>query len=159
MIEIKGLEILQAKLKNLQELDTKTKPLMKTLGNILQNEIEDSFENERSPFGEAWKPLASNTLDKKLKSGKSDKILRQDGDLADRWVLKTTSKEASISNNTKRKGFSYGLTHLFGTNKAGRSRSVKIPARPFLPVDKNGKLPGRTQEIIKDEVLEFIKKL
>ena len=45
MIEVKGLEELQAKLKSLQNIEKKTKPLMQTLGNILQNEIEASFEN------------------------------------------------------------------------------------------------------------------
>ena len=62
MIEVKGLEELQTKLKSMQNIDKKTKPLMQTLGNILQNEIEASFENESSPFGQKWKPLSSVTV-------------------------------------------------------------------------------------------------
>ena len=50
MIEVKGLKQVQAKLKSLQNIENQTKPLMQTLGNILQNEIEDSFEREQSPF-------------------------------------------------------------------------------------------------------------
>lgn len=156
MIEIKGFDKVQTKLKNLQNLNKNTKPLIKTLGLILQNEIEDSFENEKSPFGKAWTPLAKSTLDKKKKSAKSDRILRNEGNLADRWITKADKDKATVSNNIKSKGFAYGLSHQFGTNKAGRSRNVKIPARPFLPVDADGKLPSCTKDTIKDEVINYV---
>ncbi len=156
MIEIKGLDKVQAKLKNLQNLGNNAKPLMKTLGLILQNEIEDSFENEKSPFGEQWKPLAPGTLRNKLKKGKSDRILRREGNLADRWITKADKDKATVSNNIKAKGFAYGLAHQFGTTKAGRNCNTFIPARPFLPIDANGKLASHTEDTIKDEVIKFI---
>lgn len=156
MIEVKGLEELQTKLKSLQNIDKKTKPLMQTLGNILQNEIETSFENESSPFGQKWQALKPSTIRQKQKLGKSSNILRSDGNLADKWIVKADDKKATVSNNTNKNGFAYGLVHQFGTNKAGRSKNVRIAARPFLPVDKSGHLPNRTKQAIEDATIEFI---
>ncbi|OUT12556.1 phage virion morphogenesis protein [Campylobacter concisus] len=156
MIEVKGLEELQMKLKSLQNIEKKTKPLMQTLGNILQNEIEASFENESSPFGQKWQALKPSTIRQKQKLGKSSNILRSDGNLADKWIVKADDKKATVSNNTNKNGFAYGLVHQFGTNKAGRSKNVRIAARPFLPVDKSGHLPNRTKQAIEDATIEFI---
>lgn len=156
MIEVKGLEELQTKLKSLQNIDKKTKPLMQTLGNILQNKIEDSFENESSPFGQKWQALKPSTIKQKQRRGKSLNILRSDGNLADRWIVKADDKKATVSNNTNKNGFAYGLVHQFGTNKAGRSKNVRIATRPFLPVDKGGHLPDRTKQAIEDATIEFI---
>ena len=156
MIEVKGLEELQAKLKSLQNIEKKTKPLMQTLGNILQNEIEASFENGSSPFGQKWQALKPNTIRQKQKLGKSSNILRSDGNLADKWIVEADDKKATVSNNTNKNGFAYGLVHQFGTNKAGRSKNVKIPARPFLPVDRSGNLPGRVKDVVKKVVIKFV---
>lgn len=156
MIEVKGLEELQTKLKSLQNIDKKTKPLMQTLGNILQNKIEDSFKNESSPFGQKWQALKPSTIKQKQRHGKSLNILRSDGNLADKWIVKADYKKATVSNNTNKNGFAYGLVHQFGTNKAGRSKNVRIAARPFLPVDKSGKLPDKTEEVIKRIVVNFV---
>jgi phage gpG-like protein len=38
----------------------------------------------------------------------------------------------------------YAGVHQFGTSRAGRSRRVKIPARPFFPTEERG-LPGNWQ--------------
>ena len=156
MIEVKGLEELQTKLKSLQNIDKKTKPLMQTLGNILQNEIEAGFENESSPFGQKWQALKPSTIRQKQKLGKSSNILRSDGHLADKWIVKADDKKATVSNNTNKNGFAYGLVHQFGTNKAGRSKNVKIPTRPFLPVDRSGNLPGRVKDVVKKVVIKFV---
>jgi phage virion morphogenesis protein len=158
MIEVKGLEELQTKLKSLQNIDKKTKPLMQTLGNILQNEIEASFENESSPFGQKWQALKPSTIRQKQKLGKSSNILRWDGNLADKWIVKANDKKATVSNNTNKNGFAYGLVHQFGSNKAGRSHNIKIPARAFLPVDKNRNLPKDLEDVVKKVMIKFIKK-
>ena len=109
MIEVKGLAELQTKLKSLQNIDKKTKPLMQTLGNILQNEIEASFENESSPFGQKWQALKPSTIKQKQRRGKSLNILRSDGNLADRWIVKADDKKATVSNNTNKNGFAYAI--------------------------------------------------
>ena len=130
---------------------------MQTLGNILQNEIKASFENESSPFGQKWQALKPSTIRQKQKLGKSSNILRSDGNLADKWIVKADDKKATVSNNTNKNGFAYGLVHQFGSNKIGRSRNIKIPARAFLPVDKNRNLPKDLEDVVKKVVIKFIK--
>lgn len=159
MIEITGLEAVQRKLRGLSELGHNTEPLMHTIGNIIVNSVKDSFEEEKSPFGEKWSALKPSTVAQKKRKGKSDKILRRDGYLADKWVVDATSKKVVVSNNSKHKGFAYGLVHQFGTRKAGRGKSTFIPARPFLPANKSGKLQRDIQKIIKTEMIKFIKKI
>lgn len=156
MIEVKGLKQVQIKLKSLQNIENQTKPLMQTLGNILQNEIEDSFEREQSPFGQKWQALKPATLRQKVGKNQSGRILRAEGNLADRWATKADDKQASVSNNASKNGFHYGLVHQFGSNKAGRSKNIKIPARPFLPVDMGGKLAGRVKDVVKKVVIKFV---
>lgn len=152
-IEVKGLDKILKKIEKLKNLDKSTLPLMQTLGNTLRNEIELSFENEKSPFGGKWKPLKEPTLKAKIKKGESEKILRKSGNLSDNWSIDATPTKVSISNNSQGKnGFKYGLTHQFGSAKKG------IPAREFLPIDKNHHLPnGLKNQIIKD-VESFIEK-
>ncbi|WP_229770879.1 phage virion morphogenesis protein [Campylobacter portucalensis] len=134
-IEIKGLDEVLKKLENLKNLNTK--PLMNSIGNMLRNEIEHSFEDEKSPFGEKWKALSVITQKSKIKNNKSDKILRSSGNLADNWYINATNNKVVVSNNSQGKnGFKYGLTHQFGSNKAGKNKNSLIPAREFLPVDK-----------------------
>jgi len=100
--------------------------------------------------------LKPSTIRQKQKLGKSSNILRWDGNLADKWIVKADDKKATVSNNTNKNGFAYGLVHQFGTNKAGRSKNVKIPARPFLPVDRSGNLPGRVKDVVKKVVIKFV---
>lgn len=150
-IQVKGLDEVIKKLENLRDLKVKTKPLMNTIGNTLQNSIERSFEKERSPFGTKWKALKSSTIEQKKKAGKSDKILRRDGNLADKWLVESSNTKTTVFNHSEGKGgFKYGLTHQFGSPK------MNVPARPFLPIDKNKNLPNDVKEIIKDEVVDFI---
>ncbi|CZE48513.1 phage virion morphogenesis protein [Campylobacter geochelonis] len=156
-IKVEGFDEVIKKLQNLQALEVKTKPLMSQIGNTLKNSITDSFNEERSPFGEKWKALKPSTIKQKEKKNKSNKILRRDGALADKWLVKSSNKDVTVSNNTNLNGFAYGLTHQFGSSSAGRNKRVFIPARVFLPIDKNNKLEPNLKEDLKDLVVEFVK--
>ena len=86
---------------------------MQTLGNILQNKIEDSFENESSPFGQKWQALKPSTIRQKQKLGKSSNILRWDGNLADKWIVKADDKKATVSNNMNKNSFVFAVKNAF----------------------------------------------
>lgn len=95
-------------------------------------------------------------------AGGSRRILVLSGALAGRWVVRASAKSVTVSNNSSSGGFAYGLTHQFGTSRAGRHRNVHIPARPFLPVDNSGNLePGLAKNIndyLKEEIIKEFQK-
>lgn len=159
---------------------------LNTVGGMVKNSVMESFENETSPFGQRWKPLSSVTAfanfgggiknvkrgrqnayyknGKKQKksflsvfgAGGSRRILVLSGALAGRWVVRASAKSVTVSNNSSSGGFAYGLTHQFGTARAGKHRNVHIPARPFLPVDGSGNLESRLAKDINDYLKEEI---
>lgn len=124
-----------------------TEPLMAHIANTLALFTSQSFEKETSPFGEKWKPLSSATL-KKTKGTK--KKLVDKGKLVNSIHTSHTTKSASIGTNVP-----YAVIHQFG-GKAGRNHKVIIPARPFIPISKEGKIPKALQEEIQELTMEYV---
>ncbi len=95
-------------------------------------------------------------------AGGSRKILVLSGALAGHWVVRASAKSVTVSNNSSSGGFAYGLTHQFGTTRAGKHKKINIPARPFLPIDSSGNLEPKLAKDINDylenEVLKVFKK-
>ena len=159
-VEINGLEQINQMLKRLEEGNALSQSTFDTISNMISNSIEFAFENQKSPFGQSWKPLKQSTLAQKIKRGGSERILRDSGHLADNWHIASDNKSVTVSNNSSCKSFAYGLSHQFGAN-AERGGKSKIPARPFLPVDSNGELEPNLKENIKsflnDEIAKVFK--
>ena len=44
---------------------------------------------------------------------KSLNILRSDGNLADKWIVKADDKKATLSNNTNKNGFAFAVKNAF----------------------------------------------
>lgn len=173
-IEVQGLESVQKKLKTLDDAlsPSKMRSTLLTVGNMVKATITESFENERSPFGEKWAPLKviSYHLGYSIGKGKSThtkrgvqtkgfqryaankRILIESTHLWRNWVVVTDTDGVEISNNSARtsKGFIYGLAHQNGTKK--------IPARPFLPIDDNGNLEPRLLKTIESYLSNQITK-
>lgn len=178
-IKITGMEEIEAKLTALQNSlsGAQMKSKLSSIGEKVKLQIELSFERERSPFGQAWAPLSANTAIAymrksgapkgararnrvflaKFGAGGSKKILRLSGNLADRWNVEASETSVTISNNSSRDGFPYGLTHQFGSHN-GWGRGIYIPARPFLPIDKNGALLPTLQNDIENYLIREIEK-
>ena len=95
-------------------------------------------------------------------AGGSRRILVLSGALAGHWVVRASAKSVTVSNNSSSGGFAYGLTHQFGTTRAGKHKKINIPARPFLPIDSSGNLEPKLAKDINDylenEVLKVFKK-
>ena len=144
-----SIEELQGKLERLSKaLENKT-PLLRRIANTLQNVTEESFDKQASPFGEKWKPNAPKTLQKK----RGNKILIQSGLLSQSFTQKVTGTSAQVGTNKE-----YAAIHQFG-GKAGRNRKVIIPARPFMPINKNGEIPKDLGERLENEVVDYLKKV
>jgi len=132
MIKAKNFDKLEKKLEKISKIDV---TLLNTIGQKVVTEIKFAFEDERSPFGERWKPLSPATLKRK----KGSKILRESGNLATLWRVKVDGNKVKIYNNAEARGFKYGRTHQFG--------SKRVPARPFLPV-KDGQMDANLKKIL-----------
>lgn len=144
-IEIKGLDEVK---KTLEKLSRATSPgemksTMHTIGNIVRNSIEESFENQSDPWGKKWEALKPATI--KAKKGKG-KILRATGELEDKWNIEATSSSVKVFGQGKAKGYEYGRVHQWGSSKK------KIPSRKFLPLDESGVIAPRVYEEIKTSV-------
>jgi phage virion morphogenesis protein len=162
-IEVTGTEVIEAKLSALQSKVEHMRPIMAHIGNMILNDIDETFEAEGKP---KWVQLSRTTLrlgytnmgkskSKKshLKNGKLSrgferyiadrKILQKSGRLRDSIVSKTSKNEVVVGTNLK-----YAAIHQFG-GMAGRGKKVKVPARPFMPIDAAGNLePSLKQAIL-----------
>lgn len=143
------LEELQDKLERLSKILENKTPLLRRIANTMQNTIEESFQSQASPFGEKWKNNATATKRKK----RGNKILIQSGLLSQSFTQKVTGSSAQVGTNKQ-----YAAIHQFG-GKAGRGKKVSIPARPFMPINKNGEIPKDLGERLENEVVDYLKKM
>lgn len=149
------------------------RPAMRDIGGLLEKETNDNFRAQgRPPWPPLSQATILNRLMGKTKDGKSKgiaSILRKDGDLRpaakrklegglailqDTGVLRGSIRVYSEKNSVtigaarvKTKAgtpMEYAAIHQFG-GMAGRGKKVRIPARPFLPVDKDGNLSSEAE--------------
>lgn len=127
----------------LQDLSTKANNLTPILYHTQDAMFQlsmDSFEKESDAFGNPWKPTKSL---KNQKFGKK-KILQDTGVLKESIISRNNKvNKVSIGSN-----LSYAPIHQFG-GKAGKGGKSIIPARPYLPVSKEGKIPEDLKRSIK----------
>lgn len=161
-IEIKGLEELKKKLSKLSQVvsPAQMKKSMNTVGNMMQNVVEESFETQSDPWGKKWEELKEPTKKAKSRKHKSNNILRREGDLADKWKVEADASSVTLSGNAKSdKGYAYGTVHQWGSSKDS-GRGSGIEARPFLPVDEDGvleeKLEKNIQKVIHNKLLKAL---
>lgn len=114
----KALDEVRRRLANLE-------PGLRVPAEIIKREIDQAFLGSRAPDGVAWAPLAPATLARKRAQGFSIKPLIRRGARGLRGQIVSRATQRGI-----RVGIGpltpYGVFHQYGT--------VRIPARPFLPV-------------------------
>ena len=132
VLEAKGIEEIESYLGMLSQRVQHLAPMHREIGNMILNTIEESFDNERSPFGTVWKPS-------KKKEGKT---LTDTGRLSVSFVVYADDSGVAVGTNVV-----YAAIHHFG-GRAGRNKRAKIPARPFLPIDRSGALERDLKERI-----------
>lgn len=150
-IKLTGTEELDRALEKLSQRANNMQPVMSEMGNYLQNSMEESFESGRAPYGEVWSPLADSTLIQKNKDGSMQsmgKLLYAEGTLFESIAFEASSRELVIGVNAySDKGYPYPVVHQFG------SEDGKIPARPFMPIDGDGKI----YDDVKEELIDLLK--
>ena len=150
--------VVEAALDRLARAARDLRPAMRDIGGLLEKETDDNFRAQGRPH---WKPLSQATILNRLmgkdREGRSkgiSSVLRKDGDLrasAKRKlegglaILQDTGALRSIRAHSDRDSVTigsvleYAAIHQFG-GMAGRGKKVRIPARPFIPVDRDGNL-------------------
>lgn len=137
---MQDLKSLNTFLKDLSAKAQNLKPILYRTQDSLYQKSMQSFEQESDAFGNPWKPTKSL---KNQKFGKK-KILQDTGVLKESIMARNNRvNKVSIGSN-----LSYAPIHQFG-GKAGRGGKSIVPARPYLPVSKEGKIPEDLKRSIK----------
>ena len=114
---------------------TNTEPLMEDISRALESETLLRFHFGGRP---AWAGLSPLTIARRR--GGAGAILQDTGELKRSIKATHTEDTASVGTNLK-----YAPTHQFGAKMGQYGHTAKspipwgdIPARPFIPIDKNG---------------------
>ena len=119
-------EKLQVYLNQLADKTSDLRPLMQNIAGILEDSVEENFEQQGRP---KWENLKKATIVQRTKKGYyPGKILQMRGELAASITSYYDSNSAVVGTNKV-----YAAIHQFG-GKAGRNKNVEIPARPYLKV-------------------------
>ncbi len=110
------------------------RPPTRAMADVLYNLVRQTFRAERDPWGGVWPAHSPLTLAARRRRGEaSQQKLMASGDL---W--KSIGRSHTDTNITVTAGEGLldprATANQFGTSTAGRSRNVRIPARPFFPL-------------------------
>ncbi len=174
-IEVIGIDDVQNSLSILQRRIGNMQPIMSEIGNMLTNEIDETFDDQGRP---KWVQLSRTTLrlgytgmgkngahthkqDGRVTRGferymSDKKILYTHGRLRDSFVREGSEgniHEVTDSSITVGSNLAYAAIQHFG-GMAGRGRKVKIPSRKILPIDNNGIL----KESMRVQILNYLER-
>lgn len=158
MIEVTGTEAIQAKLKELIQLGQNSEPMMKEIGNKVENRIEQNFE-EQGYYGEKWAPLKDPSSGYSgKKKGKRGKPLKRFIDhIASRKILINTGLLSKFSVQASSDQVIVGTNAWYG--KFPQDGTKKVVARRFMPIDKDGNIDPRMSGDIEEYLAGKIKKI
>lgn len=131
-----GWGAFQKALADMEERARDLTPVTKVAAATFDAMTQGAFEKSQSPMGQAWAPLEESTIAGRRKG--SSKPLIDTGQL--RISTFATGTAEGISFGVSGAAAQYAGAHQFGTTKAGIRHNVKIPARPFLPLDASGEV-------------------
>lgn len=122
---------------------TNLRPMMRAIATEMATITEDNFEAE-SWGGERWKQSQRAASD-------GGKTLQKSGHLADSISTKAGNSFARIGSNKK-----YAAIHHLG-GQAGRGKKLTLPARPYLPINGEGKLQKGAEQNLLNIALDALK--
>lgn len=156
---------LKRRLESLTRFARRPRLAMVAIAQTLETITDENFEAEGRP---KWQPLSEATKFKRIggkKAYKKDGSLRASAQrtLAVMKILQDSgllagSVHADAGNDWAMigAGMPYARIHQLG-GKAGRRQKVEIPARPYLPFDKNFKLQPEAEKALLITALRQLK--
>lgn len=125
-------------------------PALASIRSLLLASVDENFEAEGRPV--KWKDLSEYTIDNRTANGKwPGKILQVSGQLASSVTGILTNDSVIIGSNK-----SYAkLQNNGGVTKTPAGNRVKVPARPFILIQKEDEKEAR--KILNDHLLRGIK--
>jgi phage virion morphogenesis protein len=112
------------------------RPMMMDIAETLRDHAEEAFARE----GPGWKQLSEATIKQR---GNAHPILQRTGQLAASLAVTYGRNFAAVGSAKE-----YAAIHQLG-GMAGRGLKVRIPARPYLPVEPDGSLtPGARRDVL-----------
>lgn len=120
----KDMRIVQGAFRKLVQLG-KADGITRKMANVLREDAEDAFENERAPTGEKWQTLDPAYKKSRYAKGYDGKILHRTGLLIASLNIDYGDDFAAVGVSE-----SYGIYHQLGTDK--------MFARPFLGLSDGG---------------------
>lgn len=108
------------------EIEGHTRPLMRQIGEYLQESIQDRFKKQIAPDGTSWQPLSPGYLKRKHRN--ADKILTLRGYLR-RYIQYQVETAGSVSVGSNSV---YAAIHNLGG--AGNGKNATMPKRQFIGV-------------------------
>jgi phage virion morphogenesis protein len=155
--KVTGLEQVTNKLTQLSYNLKNLRPVLAGLGNIIENVTDESFENQASPWGERWRKNTVRTIHKSYKGKTHTKkgvqtkrfqkfALGKQILIASSQLRSSINRQVGDSSVTVGTNKVYAAIHQFG-GKAGRNKSVSIPARPYFPI-RRGAIDDKTKQMM-----------
>lgn len=129
-VSVKGERVIAKALNGLLKQGSNLKPALADIGEYLLASTQQHFIDQQAPNGTPWTELSSSTVERKVKRGKrTDRILTEEGTLADTLHYQLTQDSLSLGSNEE-----YAAMQQFGgiTSASSMMPGNKIPARPFL---------------------------
>lgn len=168
-VEVKD-EGVQSLLQTLQKRMGNLQPAFSALGEDMVSRIHRRFDSSSGPDGTAWAPNAPATL-ASFSAGLSKGHFKKSGDLNKKGQAAVAGKKPLIGKTkdlSRQIGYTatsgslavfstpvYAAIQQFG-GQAGRGHKVRIPARPFMPVQADGTLYPAEQRLLVDALSEFL---
>lgn len=168
-IQVKDQQVLDV-LQKLERRMGNLRPVLQSIGDDVVERAKQRFDTSTAPDGSSWAPLSSVTLSQyasglgkgyRKKNGELNKrgqsaltsrkpLIGESGDLSRQIAATATPESVTILSSPV-----YAAIHQFG-GMAGRGLTVKIPARPFLPVDQNSNLDPGERELILNTLSDYL---
>lgn len=126
-VNVEGLERMADDIADAAKRAADLSPVTKPAAERLRSIITLSFTQSKSPLGEAWRPLAASTIERRRKG--SGKPLIDTGLL--RKSIATRGEKQGVVFGVSGSAGEYAPFHQFGTRQ--------IPRRAFLPTDEQGR--------------------